>query len=99
MSGGVFICYRREDSASWARLIHDRLSSRLKREQVFIDVDNIEPGLDFVKVLSDRVGDCDALVAVIGKDWLSRRRNRRRLDDPMTSCASRLKLRSLAIFA
>ena len=82
MSGGVFICYRREDSASWARLIYDRLSSRLKREQVFIDVDNIEPGLDFVKVLSDRVGDCDALVAVIGKDWLSRRRNRRRLDDP-----------------
>jgi hypothetical protein len=82
MAGGVFICYRRDDSAGWARLIYDRLSSRLKSGQVFIDVDNIEPGLDFVKILSERVGDCDALVAVIGKSWLSRKRKRRRIDDP-----------------
>lgn len=84
MAGSVFISYRREDSAGFAGRIYDRLVTKLAREKVFIDVDNIEPGLDFVKVLSDRVGACDALVAIIGDDWLSicDHEQRRRLDDP-----------------
>ena len=84
MSGGVFISYRREDSAGFARLIYDRLTSKLGRESVFFDVDNIPPGFDFVEVLSNRVGGCDALVAVIGKGWLSSADidSHRRLDDP-----------------
>jgi TIR domain len=82
--GGVFICYRREDSAGFARLIYDRLTSKLGRDGVFFDVDNIAPGLDFVDILSERVGKCDALIAVIGKNWASSAdvHDRRRLDDP-----------------
>jgi hypothetical protein len=82
--GGVFICYRREDSAGFARLIYDRLTHKLGHESVFFDVDNIPPGLDFVDILSDRVGQCDALIAVIGKNWASSRYldDQRRLDDP-----------------
>ena len=79
--GGVFICYRRDDTAGFARLICDRLSKRLGRENVFIDVLDIEPGLDFVEVLSERVGKCDALVAVIGKYWISSDNQRRLADD------------------
>jgi TPR repeat protein len=84
MRGGVFISYRREDSHAWAGRIYDRLSNRLGHENVFFDVDNIAPGLDFIEVLSERVGNCDALVAVIGKDWLSsaNKNGARRLDDP-----------------
>jgi hypothetical protein len=84
MPGGIFISYRREDSAGFAGRIYDRLTTRLARERVFFDVDNIEPGLDFVKILSDRVADCDALVAIIGRDWLaiSDGDNQCRLDDP-----------------
>ena len=84
MLGGVFISYRREDTAGFAGRIYDRLSRRLGRDNVFIDVDNIQPGLDFVEVLSERVGKCDALVAVIGRDWVSSadRDSRRRIDDP-----------------
>ncbi len=84
VSGGIFICYRRADSAAWAGRIHDRLTNRFGREQVFIDVDDIEPGLDFAQILSDRVGRCDALVAIIGKNWLTIREGyfRRRLDNP-----------------
>jgi len=84
MSGGVFICYRREDSAGFARLIYDRLTNKLGRENVFFDVDNIPAGLDFVDILSERVGKCDALIAVIGKAWVSSADvyDRRRLDDP-----------------
>ena len=60
------------------------LTSRLGRENVFFDVDTIPPGRDFVDVLSERVGKCDALLAVIGKHWVSsaNSENRRRLDDP-----------------
>jgi hypothetical protein len=82
MSGGIFISYRHDDSAGWALRIYDRLTERFGRDQVFIDVGNIEPGLDFVKILSDNVGNCDALVAIIGKDWLGRKRRGTRLDDP-----------------
>ena len=84
MAGGVFISYRREDSDGFAGRIYDRLASRLGRENVFFDVDAIPPGLDFVEVLSERVGECDALLAVIGKHWGSvvDSQNRRRLDDP-----------------
>jgi tetratricopeptide (TPR) repeat protein len=84
MSGGVFISYRREDASGFARAICDRLAQRLDRKNVFFDVDNIEPGVDFVDVLTERVGACDALVAVIGKRWISSsdENNRRRLDDP-----------------
>ena len=84
MTGGVFISYRRDDSGGFAGRIYDRLSSRLGRENVFFDVDAIPPGRDFVDVLSERVGKCDALLAVIGKHWVlsADSENRRRLDDP-----------------
>ena len=84
MTGGVFISYRREDSGGFAGRIYDRLTSRLGRENVFFDVDTIPPGRDFVDVLSERVGKCDALLAVIGKHWVlsADSENRRRLDDP-----------------
>jgi hypothetical protein len=84
MTGGVFVSYRREDSGGFAGRIYDRLTSRLGRESVFFDVDTIPPGHDFVDVLSERVGKCDALLAVIGKHWVSSAdsENRRRLDDP-----------------
>lgn len=82
--GRVFISYRREDAAGFAGRIYDRLTKNLGRESVFIDVDNIPAGLDFVDVLSERVGRCDALVAIVGKNWLGSadKDNRRRLDDP-----------------
>jgi len=84
MTGGVFISYRRDDSGGYAGRIYDRLTSRLGRESVFFDVDTIPPGRDFVEVLSERVGKCDALLAVIGKHWVlsADAQNRRRLDDP-----------------
>jgi hypothetical protein len=82
-TGSVFISYRREDSAGSARRVYDRLVMRLPREAVFIDVDNIPLGVDFVQVLSERVGACDVLIAIIGREWINvREGGRRRIDNP-----------------
>jgi len=49
-----------------------------------MDVDTIRPGLDFVDVVQEAVGSCDALIAVIGREWLgaSDGSGRRRLENP-----------------
>jgi TPR repeat protein len=84
MSGGVFICYRREETAFAARAIYDRVAQKVGRENVFLDVDNIELGVDWFDALNERVAACDALVAVIGRNWVSGtdKDGGRRLDDP-----------------
>lgn len=80
---GVFISYRREDAAASAGRLFDHLAGRFGRASVFMDVDAMEPGVDFYEVLNDKVGSCDALIAVIGPGWLDTRGEdgRRRLDN------------------
>ena len=80
----VFLNYRREDSAGIAGRLFDRLYVELGRENVFRDLDTLVPGADFGKVIADQVASCDALIAVIGKDWLTARDadGHRRLDQP-----------------
>src|SRR5580658_7220056 len=82
MSGQIFISYRRDDSSAWAGRLSDRLSSYFPSNQIFMDVDTIEPGVDFVEAIEESVGSCDVLIAVIGTDWLtsSTRASKRRLE-------------------
>jgi TIR domain len=84
MSGQIFISYRRDDSAPWARLVYDSLFKHFPRSRIFMDVDNLDPGNDFVEAIEKSVGSCDVLIAVIGKRWLmsSDEEGRRRLDNP-----------------
>lgn len=81
---GIFISYRREDAAPWAGRIYERLAHEFKRDHLFMDVDNITPGSDFVRVLEEHVTACDAILVIIGKNWLSARnaQGQRRIDDP-----------------
>jgi len=83
-SARVFISYRREDSAAFAGRVHDRLERDLGRNLLFMDVDAIPLGVNFVNVLRDEVAKCDVLLAVIGPRWLDARdeHGNRRLDDP-----------------
>ncbi len=80
----IFISYRRDDSASQAGRLYDRLEGHLGQGQVFMDVDTIKPGVNFVETVQQAIGECDGLVAVIGSDWLqiSDATGARRLDDP-----------------
>ena len=82
MSGQIFISYRREDASHPAGRLCERLSGRFPG-RIFMDVDNVRPGEDFVQVIKASVSSCDALVAVIGVRWLeSDSEGKRRVDDP-----------------
>ena len=84
MNGQIFISYRREDASYPAGRLYDNLHSRFPQNEIFMDVDSIKPGIDFIETIEERVGSCDVLVAVIGKGWLSAadEKGRRRLDNP-----------------
>ncbi|MBV9390371.1 MAG: toll/interleukin-1 receptor domain-containing protein [Verrucomicrobia bacterium] len=84
MSGQIFISYRREESRWSARSLYDRLCTRFDRKQIFMDIDAIPLGDDFVKAIEETVSRCDVLVAIIGAHWLTStdEKGGRRLDDP-----------------
>jgi uncharacterized membrane protein YhaH (DUF805 family) len=84
VTGRIFISYRRGDDQSAAGKLYDRLLQHFDREQLFMDVNTIEPGVDFVKVLDEQVAQCLAFIAVIGPRWLTARGNdgNPRLDNP-----------------
>ena len=71
MSGQIFISYRREDSSAWARLLSINLSNHFPSNQIFMDVDSVNLGEDFVRTIEETVGSCNVLIAVIGKGWLT----------------------------
>jgi len=80
---GIFINYRRDDAPGVAGRLYDHLARKFSRGSLFIDVDAIKPGLDFVKQLDSQVSQCDALLAIIGPHWLTAAdsKGKRRLDD------------------
>ena len=73
----IFVSYRRTDAAGHAGRLYDQLANRFGAANIFKDLDSMEPGADFAEVIEDTVARCDALIAVIGSDWLSSR-----LEDP-----------------
>jgi glycerophosphoryl diester phosphodiesterase len=82
--GRIFISYRRQETAWPARRLYDVMVERFGVEQVFTDVDNIEPGDDFVERIQAAVGSCDVLLALIGPEWvmIKDETGQRRIDDP-----------------
>lgn len=81
---GIFINYRREDSAADAGRLFDDLGRRCRRDLVFMDLD-IPSGVDFRGVLAEKLAACDVILALIGPRWLeamSPDTGKRRLDDP-----------------
>jgi hypothetical protein len=82
--GGIFISYRRDDASGHAGRLHDHLVNRFGADRVFIDVESIEAGHDFVTALDAALAGCRAVIAVIGPRWLTAvdAGGRRRLDSP-----------------
>ncbi|GKS57009.1 hypothetical protein YTPLAS18_05360 [Nitrospira sp.] len=81
---GIFISYRREDSAGWTGRLAERLKAKFGAESLFMDIDTIQPGTDFAEVLRAAVGSCDVLLAMIGPKWTlaTNPEGQPRLEDP-----------------
>ena len=67
---GIFINYRRDDAPGVAGRLFDYLATRFSKDDLFMDVDAMKPGIDFSKQLDTQVAQCRVLLAVIGPHWL-----------------------------
>jgi hypothetical protein len=79
----VFINYRRRDTRHVAGRLRDLIDARFGDESVFVDVESIEPGRDYVTAIDGAVSSCLVMLVLIGEEWLTPDdRGVRRIDDP-----------------
>jgi TIR domain len=82
---GIFLSYRRRDSKAYAGRIRDGIRTRLRTPaELFMDLDSIEGGEDFVVAIDQALKGSRVLLAVIGPSWLTVAGldGRPRLEDP-----------------
>lgn len=77
----IFISYRRADAGAVAGRLRDRLEE-LFPGHVFLDVDDIAPGQDFVAAIEGNLASAAALLVVIGNQWLRGSASGAKLGDP-----------------
>ena len=80
--GGIFLSYRRDDTAGEAGRLAEHLARRFGQDRVFIDIDTIAPGTDFTTELERALVGTTVVLVIIGRRWLTAAdaQGRRRLD-------------------
>ncbi len=85
---GIFISYRREDSAGYVGPLGDALVRRFAPQLVFFpevifrDILTMGPGVDIPSAIARAVTECDVMLVLIGEKWLTAEQDgRRRLDN------------------
>lgn len=82
MAGGtIFISYRRGPDENAAGRLYEALEDKIGGQRLFMDVDGIRPGVDFVDDLNDKLSDCAAFLAIIGPNWIERQDELQNPDD------------------
>jgi hypothetical protein len=78
----VFISYRRRGALKDARAVFERLSREFGSDHVFMDLEGIEMGADFVDVLERQLDGCRVMLAMIDATWATTtdRHGRRRIE-------------------
>jgi uracil-DNA glycosylase family 4 len=66
----IFINYRRQDSEGHVGRLYDHLEEHFAKTDIFMDVEALTPGVDFVEALEKAVTACEVFLAVIGPQWL-----------------------------
>lgn len=70
----IFVSYRRADLGGHAGILvgrlTDRLTSHFGAANVFLDITAIPAGRDFDEFIGEQVAQADAVLAIIGPDWL-----------------------------
>lgn len=65
-----FLSYRRDDNAGFAGRLADALETAFGVGSVFRDVDDIQPGEDFVEAINRQLQSAHAMLVMIGPHWL-----------------------------
>lgn len=81
---GIFISYRRTDSASMAGRIRERLLEVFHGRSVFLDVDSIDLGANFDHIIQTALSKSKVMLVLIGNNWMLRHdgKTRSRIHDP-----------------
>lgn len=82
MTGRIFINYRRDDSAEAAQALYTQLGLHFSIANLFMDTNSIEPGSAWPERIRAALEASDAVICLIGKNWLGAHDEyrRRRLD-------------------
>jgi hypothetical protein len=67
----IFVSYRRQDASGEAGRLVDHLQEVFGEDSVFLDVETIEAGLDFIQAIEKALSSCSILIAMIGPHWAS----------------------------
>lgn len=78
----VFISYRRADSAEWAKDLNRRLGMRYGEDLIFQDVEDIQPGDNWLETIREELRACQVFLILIGPHWLVDQKGRKRLENP-----------------
>lgn len=77
----IFISYRREDTLTYADRLQEDLGEHYGPDEIFRDLDTIEPGIDFVSAIDRALSQTEIMLVLIGPEWLGSE-GRRRLHQP-----------------
>jgi hypothetical protein len=70
----IFISYRRAGELGFVRSLTESLSSVYGKENVFRDVSGLRSGDEFERRIFSELSEATVVIAVIGIDWVGRRR-------------------------
>jgi hypothetical protein len=65
----VFLSYRRSESRHVAGRLRDSLDERFGEGSVFMDVEDIDAGADFIEAITRALQGCSTLLVIIGPQW------------------------------
>jgi TIR domain len=66
----IFVSYRRHDTQSATGRLCDKLQAHFGADQVFHDIESIEPGDDFTAAITSRIAASSVVLIMIGRHWL-----------------------------
>jgi len=65
----IFISHRHSDTQSDCRALKSDLQKHFGKENVFLDIENLEPGIKFAEAIEKTLAQSKVVLVAIGPDW------------------------------
>ncbi|QTR48957.1 toll/interleukin-1 receptor domain-containing protein [Candidatus Thiothrix anitrata] len=76
MDSKIFISYRRLDSFNESHSLYLSLIESSSPNNIFLDIDNINPGVNFEAAIKKAISQIDAILIMIGPNWEGKKEDR-----------------------